>query len=82
MASPSLIKLWLLTVPAFFAADLPWLGVIARDFCRTNLATLPDWPLRVVLVDTAWRVAPSARKAVGSDLIGRWPGPQINPRIE
>ncbi|MFZ0789729.1 MAG: hypothetical protein WAM94_08915 [Chromatiaceae bacterium] len=46
------------------------------------MATLPDWPLRVVLVDIAWGVAPSARKAVGSDLIGRWPGAQINPRIQ
>lgn len=38
----------------------------------TNLATLPNWPLKVVIVDTAWGVALCASVAVGSYLIGRW----------
>ena len=38
----------------------------------TNLATLPDWPLRVVLVDTAWGVTLCASVASVSYLIGRW----------
>jgi uncharacterized membrane protein len=135
MTPLSLIKLYLLTVPVFFAVDLLWLGVIARGFYRdnlghllspavnwpaalifyllfiggilyfavlpalaegslrralvngalfgfftymtyelTNLATLPDWPLRVVLVDIAWGVTLCASVAVGSYLIGRWLG--------
>lgn len=126
------IKLYLLTVPVFFAIDLLWLGVIASDFYQTeldhllsdevlwpaalvfyllfiggilyfavvpaiargswglalkngalfgfftyityeltNLATLPDWPLRVVLVDTLWGVVLSASVATLSYLMGR-----------
>ncbi|MBV5273796.1 MAG: DUF2177 family protein [Lamprocystis purpurea] len=127
------IKLYLLTVPVFFAVDLLWLGVIARDFYRdnlghllaatvnwpaaivfyllfivgilyfavapaltqgslwraiingllfgfftyvtyelTNLATLPDWPIKVVLVDTAWGMVLCAAVAGLSYGIGRW----------
>jgi len=106
--------LYLLTVPVFFAIDMVWLGVLARDFYReqigfllgpvnwtaaiffyliyivgillfavipaletgsvgkallygalfgfftyatydfTNLATVKDWPLLVVVVDVVW----------------------------
>jgi uncharacterized membrane protein len=42
----------------------------------TNLATLPDWPLRVVLVDTLWGVALSSSVATLSFLIGR----RLQPR--
>ena len=42
------IKLYLLTVPVFFAIDLLWLGVVAKELYQKNLAHLlsPDvnWP--------------------------------------
>lgn len=133
MTPTTLTKLYLLTVPVFFAVDLLWLGVLARDFYRshlghllsptvnwpaaivfyllfiagilyfavlpalaegslgravlngllfgfftymtyelTNLATLPSWPLKVVLVDIAWGMALSATVAAASYAIGRW----------
>ena len=37
----------------------------------TNLATLPDWPIVVVLVDTAWGVILCTSVAVAATLIGR-----------
>lgn len=37
----------------------------------TNLATLPDWPLSVVLVDTLWGVLLCTLVATGSYAIGR-----------
>lgn len=38
------LKLYLLTVPVFFAIDLIWLGVVAKKFYRENLAFIlsPD----------------------------------------
>ena len=46
------LKLYLLTVPVFFAIDLLWLGVIAKDLYQKNLAHLlsPDvnWPAAMV----------------------------------
>jgi uncharacterized membrane protein len=133
MTTPQWLALYLLTVPVFFAVDLLWLGVLARDFYRsnlghllaptvnwpaaivfyllfiagilyfavvpalaegslgravlngllfgfftyvtyelTNMATLPDWPLKVVLVDTAWGMALCATVAGASYGIGRW----------
>jgi len=127
------IKLYLLTLPVFFAVDLLWLGVLARNFYRdnlgyilspdvnwaaalsfyllyiagilyfavapalaegslgralvngalfgfftyvtyelTNMATLPNWPLKVVVVDTLWGIALCTSVAAGSYLIGRW----------
>ncbi|MEY6433338.1 DUF2177 family protein [Thioalkalicoccus limnaeus] len=132
---PSLFyaKLYLLTVPVFFVIDLLWLGVIAKNFYReqlahllsptvhwpaafsfyliyiagilyfavapalaedslaralvngalfgfftyltyelTNMATLPNWPLKVVIVDTLWGVTLCASVAMASFLIGRW----------
>lgn len=126
------LKLYLLTVPVFFAVDLLWLGVLARDFYQhnldhllsatvnwpaaflfyfmyiagiilfsvrpglaarslfkamlwgalfgfftyatydlTNLATLRDWPLKVVMVDIAWGTLLCALVATASYLIGR-----------
>jgi len=38
----------------------------------TNLATLEDWPLKVVVVDIAWGVVLCAVVASYSFLIGRW----------
>ncbi len=133
MTAIAYLKLYLLTVPVFFAVDLLWLGVLARDFYRdslghllspavywpaaivfyllyilgilyfavapalaqgslwraiingllfgfftyvtyelTNLATLPDWPMKVVLVDTAWGMALCTSVAGLSYGIGRW----------
>lgn len=127
------LKLYLLTVPVFFAIDLVWLGVVARPFYRrhldyilspevnwpaaivfylvyiigiiffavrpaleadalaralmlgaffgfityatydlTNLATLKDWPIVVVVVDIAWGTVLCALVASSSFLIGRW----------
>jgi uncharacterized membrane protein len=45
-------KLYLATVPVFFAIDMLWLGVLARNFYQTNLRHLlsPDvnWPAAFV----------------------------------
>lgn len=38
----------------------------------TNLATLEDWPLKVVVIDIAWGVVLCAAVACCSFLIGRW----------
>lgn len=38
----------------------------------TNMATLPNWPLKVVIVDTLWGVTLCASVAMASFLIGRW----------
>ncbi len=128
-------KLYLATVPVFFAIDLLWLGVIAKDLYQenlahllspavnwpaaflfyllyiagiilfavkpglegqslaraamwgglfgfftymtydlTNLATLRNWPVTIVLVDIAWGTTLCALVASGSYLIGRWLG--------
>lgn len=133
MSLVAYVKLYLLTVPVFFAVDLLWLGILARDFYKeqlgyilaptvhwpaafvfyllfivgilyfavapalaqgsvwrailngllfgfftymtyelTNLATLPNWPLKVVLIDTLWGMALCASVAALSYLIGRW----------
>lgn len=40
----------------------------------TNMATLPDWPLKVVLVDTLWGIALCTSVAACSFVIGRWLG--------
>lgn len=127
------LKLYLLTVPLFFAIDLLWLGSIARTLYQknlshllspvvnwpaalvfyaiyivgiilfavrpalaeasparaaiwgalfgfftyatydlTNLATLREWPLKIVIVDIAWGTFLCAVVAFGSFLIGRW----------
>lgn len=129
------LKLYLLTIPVFFAIDLLWLGVVAKNFYQnnlahllspavnwpaalafyfmyiagiilfavkpgldtgslakaalwgalfgfftyatydlTNLATLRDWPLKVVFVDIAWGTVLCTLVASGSYLIGRWLG--------
>ncbi|WP_298038116.1 DUF2177 family protein [uncultured Desulfuromonas sp.] len=127
------LKLYLMTIPVFFAIDLLWLGVVAKNLYQknlshllapavnwpaalafyfiyiagiilfavrpaladpsvaraalwgalfgfftyatydlTNLATLRDWPLRVVLVDIAWGTLLCALVASASYLVGRW----------
>jgi uncharacterized membrane protein len=127
------LKLYLLTIPVFFAIDLLWLGVIAKDLYQknlahllsptvnwpaaflfylmyivgiivfavrpalltqsfikaavwgalfgfftyatydlTNLATLKDWPLKVVVVDIVWGTLLCTLVASCSYLIGRW----------
>lgn len=127
------LKLYLLTIPLFFAIDLLWLGVVAKNFYQdhlahllspavnwpaallfyfiyiagillfavkpaladqsvfkammwgalfgfftyatydlTNLATLRDWPIKVVVVDIAWGTTLCALVASGSYLVGRW----------
>ncbi len=38
----------------------------------TNMATLPAWPLKVVLVDVAWGVTLCASVAAASTAIARW----------
>jgi uncharacterized membrane protein len=133
MSALFFLKLYLAMVPLFFAIDLLWLGVIAKDFYRenlahvlsptvhwpaaisfyliylagilyfavapaladgamgravlngalyglftyltyelTNMATLPAWPLKVVIVDTLWGIALCSAVALGGFLIGRW----------
>jgi len=46
------LKLYLLTIPLFFAIDLLWLGVFARDFYQKNLAHLlspaVNWPAALI----------------------------------
>lgn len=127
------LKLYLLTIPVFFAIDLLWLGVVAKNLYQknlahllspavnwpaalvfyfvyiagiilfavrpalaeqslakaavwgalfgfftyatydlTNLATLKDWPLKVVMVDIAWGTVLCTLVASASYLIGRW----------
>ena len=129
------LKLYLMTVPVFFAIDLLWLGVLAKNFYQnnlthllspavnwpaallfyfiyiggiilfavkpgldaqsltraalwgalfgfftymtydlTNLATLRDWPVKVVVVDIAWGTLLCSLVASSSYLIGRWLG--------
>ena len=133
MNTPFYLKLYLLTIPLFFAIDLIWLGVIAKNLYQknlahllspsvnwpaafafyliyiagiilfavkpaladqsvvkaaiwgalfgfftyatydlTNLATLKEWPLKIVVVDIAWGTLLCALVASGSYLIGRW----------
>lgn len=38
----------------------------------TNMATLPSWPMKVVVLDTLWGVVLCATVATASTLIGRW----------
>jgi uncharacterized membrane protein len=127
------LKLYLLTIPLFFAIDMVWLGFVARNFYKTqlhhllspevrwpaailfyfvyivgilffavrpgleasslartclfgalfgfftyatydltNLATLRDWPIAVVLVDIAWGSLLCTLVGGGSYLIGSW----------
>lgn len=124
-------RLYLYTIPIFFAVDMLWLGLIAQSFYQTrlahplaaevywpaalafyalyiagillfavipglrarslrrtllqasgfgfftystyeltNMATLPDWPLSVVVVDTLWGVALCSAVAAAAYGIG------------
>jgi uncharacterized membrane protein len=38
----------------------------------TNMATLKDWPLNVVIVDIVWGIVLTASVGAASFLIGRW----------
>ncbi len=130
------LKLYLLTIPLFFAFDLLWLGVFAKNLYQnnlahllsatvnwpaalsfyaiyivgillfavkpalveqsllkaavwgalfgfftyatydlTNLATLRDWPLKIVLIDITWGTLLCTLVASGSYQIGRWLSP-------
>lgn len=46
------VLLYLATVPVFFAIDLVWLGVVARDFYRSQLGSLLAdqivWPVAIL----------------------------------
>lgn len=46
------IKLYCLTIPIFFAIDLLWLGLVAKNFYRNNLTHLlspqVNWPAAVM----------------------------------
>ena len=46
------IKLYFATIPVFFAIDMLWLGVLARNFYQTNLRHLlspeVNWPAAFV----------------------------------
>ena len=125
------VKLYLATIPVFFAIDMVWLGYLARNFYQsnlrhllspevnwpaafifyfiyiagillfavkpgleaqslaraclwgalfgfftyatydlTNLATLQDWPVKVVVVDILWGTTLCTLVAGGSYLIG------------
>ena len=127
------IKLYILTIPVFFAIDMLWLGYAAKNFYQTrlhhllspevnwpaallfyfiyivgilffavkpgleaeslaktclygalfgfftyatydltNLATLRDWPIPVVVVDIAWGTLLCTLVGGGSYLIGAW----------
>jgi uncharacterized membrane protein len=37
----------------------------------TNRATLPNWPLKIVLIDTLWGVVLCTLVAMGAHLIGK-----------
>ena len=126
-------KLYLATLPVFFAIDLLWLGVVARGVYQrnlshllspavnwpaallfyliyiagiilfavkpgldaqslakaalwgalfgfftyatydlTNLATLKDWPIKIVVIDIAWGTVLCTSVASASYLISRW----------
>ena len=127
------LKLYLLTIPIFFAIDLLWLGVIAKNLYQknlahllspevnwpaallfyfmyiagiilfavkpaidsqsmakavvwgalfgfftyatydlTNLATLKNWPIKVVVIDIVWGTVLCTSVASASYLISRW----------
>lgn len=135
MEAVKYIWLYLGTTLAFFAIDMVWLGVVAKDFYRdalkplllqdfnkaaafvfyslfivgilifavlpalksgdvgraalygamfgffcyatydlTNLATLKDWPIKIVVVDMIWGTVLTAAVASAGYGIGRWLG--------
>jgi uncharacterized membrane protein len=47
-----LVYIYLLTLPVFFAIDMVWLGLVAKNFYRNNLGHLlrPDvnWPAALI----------------------------------
>ncbi len=131
MSALQYVYLYLLTVPVFFAIDMLWLGVVAKDLYQeklvhflgpvnwtaavvfylifivgilifavipalesqslmkalvlgalfgfiayatydlTNLATLKDWPMLIVIVDMLWGAVLSGSVATASYFIGK-----------
>ena len=128
MSTIQYVYLYLMTVPVFFIIDMLWLGVIAKDFYRsqmevsvnwtaaivfylmyivgiiifavapalktgdwttalmwgalfgfftyatydlTNLATLKDWPLKLVFVDIIWGTVLGSSVATASYFLGK-----------
>ncbi|MSR73757.1 MAG: DUF2177 family protein [Candidatus Pacebacteria bacterium] len=47
------IKLYAIALPVFFAIDMIWLGLVAKDFYRAHIGTLlkPDvnWTAAIIL---------------------------------
>jgi uncharacterized membrane protein len=60
----------------FLAVAAGWgalFGLFTDATCElTSLATLRDFPLRIVIVDTLWRVVLCALVAIAGFVIGRW----------
>ncbi len=49
------LKLYLVSLAAFFAIDMLWLGLVTyATYDLTNLATLKDWPALLSIVDMLW----------------------------
>ena len=70
------LKLYVLTVPVFFAIDLLWLGVIARGFYRRNLDSVlsseVNWVAAVVfyLIYVAGIIFFAVRPSLASGSLG------------
>ena len=47
-----LVKLYLIALPVFFAIDMVWLGLVAKDFYREQIGSLMrspvNWPAAIV----------------------------------
>ncbi len=45
------VGIWLLSVPVFFAIDMVWLGLVAKNFYRSNIGHLMSdtviWPVAI-----------------------------------
>ena len=71
------VKLYLLTVPVFFAVDLLWLGVIAKNLYQQELSHLlspsVNWPAAVVfyLVYIVGIILFAVRPALASQSLAR-----------
>ncbi len=46
------IKLYAIALPVFFAIDMVWLGVVAKNFYRSQVGTLlktdVNWPAAII----------------------------------
>ena len=47
-----LVKLYLIALPVFFAIDMVWLGLVAKDFYREQIGSLMrspvNWPAAII----------------------------------